>query len=193
LRIRLAVPEDAGAIAAIYAPAVTDLSTSFEIVPPDADEMAKRIATISKRYPWIVSDDNGTVTGYAYGSTHRVRHAYQWTAEVSAYVRDDYHRRGIGQALYTSLFAILALQGYRTALAGITLPNPASVEFHKAMGFSVLGIFHRIGYKFGIWHDTIWLERALAEYGEAQPPQPMAEVQSDPAFAEALASGEKLL
>ena len=193
MRIRLAVPEDAGAIAAIYAPAVTDLSTSFEIVPPDADEMAKRIATISKRYPWIVSDDNGTVTGYAYGSTHRVRHAYQWTAEVSAYVRDDYHRRGIGQALYTSLFAILALQGYRTALAGITLPNPASVEFHKAMGFSVLGIFHRIGYKFGIWHDTIWLERALAEYGEAQPPQPMAEVQSDPAFAEALASGEKLL
>ena len=89
MRIRLAVPEDAGAIAAIYAPAVTDLSTSFEIVPPDADEMAKRIATISKRYPWIVSDDNGTVTGYAYGSTHRVRHAYQWTAEVSAYVRDD--------------------------------------------------------------------------------------------------------
>jgi phosphinothricin acetyltransferase len=193
LRIRLAVPEDAGAIAAIYAPAVTDNSTSFEVVAPDAVEMAKRIATITQRYPWIVSDDDGIVTGYAYGSMHRARYAYQWSAEVSAYVRDDYQRRGIGQALYTSLFAILALQGYRNAFAGITLPNQASVEFHKAMGFSVIGIFHRIGYKFGEWHDTIWLERALAAYGEAQPPRPMAQVQSDPAFNKALAAGEKYL
>ena len=181
------------AIAAIYAPAVTDNSTSFEVVPPAADDMAWRIATTAERYPWIVCDDNGTVTGYAYGSTHRARHAYQWSAEVSAYVRDDYHRRGIGKALYTSLFEILALQGYRTAFAGITAPNPASVEFHKAMGFSEIGIFHKIGYKFGIWHDTIWLERPLGEYGEAQPPQPMAEVQSNPAFNGALAAGEKYL
>jgi phosphinothricin acetyltransferase len=155
--------------------------------------MAKRIATISVRYPWIVCDDNGTVAGYAYGSSHRVRHAYQWSAEVSAYVHDHYHRRGIGKALYTSLFEILALQGYRTAFAGITLPKPTSVEFHKAMGFSVIGVFPKIGYKFGIWHDTIWLARPLGEYGEAQPPQPMAAVQSNSAFSGALAAGEKIL
>jgi phosphinothricin acetyltransferase len=193
LRIRLAAPEDAAAIAAIYSPAVTDNSTSFEVVAPDAAEIAKRMATITQRYPWIVCDDNGTVAGYAYGSLHRARYAYQWSAEVSAYVRDDYHRRGIGQALYTSLFAILALQGYRTAFAGITLPNLASVEFHKALGFSVIGIFHRIGYKFGEWHDTIWLERPLGEYGDAELPRPMSDVQSDPAFKKALAAGEKYL
>ena len=193
MRIRLAAAEDSAAIAAIYAPAVTDNSTSFEVVPPDAAEMAKRIATISQRYPWIVCDDNGTVTGYAYGSMHRARYAYQWSAEVSAYVREDYHRRGIGQALYTSLFAILALQGYRTAFAGITLPNPASVEFHKAMGFSVIGIYHKIGYKFGQWHDTIWLERPLGEYGEAELPRSMETVRSDPEFEKALIQGEKLL
>lgn len=193
-KLRLAVPEDAAAIAAIYAPVVSETATSFEVVPPDAAEMAQRISKISERYPWIVADDNGAVLGYAYGSTHRARYAYQWSAEVSAYVHADHHRKGVGRALYESLFEILALQGYRSAFAGLTLPNQASEEFHKSLGFSVIGVFHNIGYKNNEWHDTLWLERQLAPYDVDIPsPRAMTEVLSDPAFQSALASGEKFL
>ena len=193
-RIRLAVPDDAEAIAQIYAPAVTDNATSFEIIAPDAAEITRRMSTITERYPWIVADENGIVTGYAYGSTHRARHAYQWSAEVSAYVHADYHRKGIGRALYASLFEMLALQGYRSAFAGLTLPNQASEEFHKSLGFSVIGVFPNIGYKNKQWHDTLWLGRALAPYdSDVPPPRSFADVQRDPAFDAALAAGEKFL
>ncbi|HUQ20185.1 MAG TPA: GNAT family N-acetyltransferase [Gemmatimonadaceae bacterium] len=193
-RIRLAVPEDAEQIAAIYARAVTESATSFEIVPPDAAEMTNRMSAIVERYPWLVADDRGTVMGYAYGSTHRARYAYQWSAEVSAYVHRDHHRKGIGRGLYESLFSILALQGYRTAVAGLTLPNEASEEFHKSLGFSVIGVFHKIGYKNNAWHDTLWLERPLAPYDTDIPqPMTMAHARRDPAFDAALERGEQLL
>lgn len=193
-KIRLAVADDAQQIAGIYAPAVTESATSFEIIPPDATEMQNRMSAITERYPWLVADDDGTVMGYAYGSTHRARYAYQWSAEVSAYVHRDHHRKGIGRALYESLFAILALQGYRTAFAGLTLPNEASEEFHKSLGFSVVGVFHNIGYKNNKWHDTLWLERALAAYETDIPhPMPMADAQRDPAFAAELRRGEDFL
>lgn len=193
-RIRLAVPEDAPAIAKIYEPAVTQSSTSFEVVPPDAAEIVRRMSAITERYPWLVADDNGIVTGYAYGSTHRARYAYQWSAEVSAYVHPDHHRKGVGRALYESLFAILALQGYRSAFAGLTLPNQASEEFHKSLGFTVIGVFHNIGYKNNEWHNTLWFERQLAPYdADVPPPRPMAEVLGGPLFESALTSGEKFL
>jgi phosphinothricin acetyltransferase len=193
-KIRLAVAEDADQIAAIYAPAVLENATSFEIVAPDGAEMLSRMSAIAERYPWLVADDGGTVMGYAYGSTHRARYAYQWSAEVSAYVHRDHHRKGIGRALYESLFAILALQGYRTAFAGLTLPNEASEEFHKSLGFSVVGVFHNIGYKNNIWHDTFWLERQLAPYDTDVPqPMTMADVRRDPAFDAALHRGEEFL
>lgn len=191
-KIRLAVNEDAEAIAAIYAPAVTENATSFEIVAPDAPEIIKRMSAITERYPWLVADENGTVIGYAYGSTHRPRHAYQWSAEVSAYVHRDHRRKGVGRTLYESLFAILAIQGYRSAFAGLTLPNDASEEFHKSLGFSVIGVFHNIGYKNNVWHDTLWLERPLAPYDtDIPPPLTMAEAQRDPAFTAALRRGEQ--
>lgn len=192
--IRLAVAEDAEQLAGIYAPAVTESATSFEIVAPDGAEMLNRMSAIAERYPWLVADDGGTVMGYAYGSTHRARYAYQWSAEVSAYVHRDHHRKGIGRALYESLFAILALQGYRTAFAGLTLPNEASEEFHKSLGFSVVGVFHNIGYKNNAWHDTLWFERQLAPYEtEVRQPMTMADAQREPAFDAAVTRGGKFL
>ncbi|CAN5868762.1 GNAT family N-acetyltransferase [soil metagenome] len=161
--IRLATPRDAADIAEIYRPAVADAAASFELEPPDAAEMAARVATVLTRTPWIVCETGqGSIAGYAYASRHRDRAAYQWSVEVSAYVRQAAHRSGVGRALYTSLFAILVVQGFRNAYAGITLPNPASVGFHKALGFTSVGIYRGIGYKAGAWHDVEWLERELA-------------------------------
>jgi phosphinothricin acetyltransferase len=193
-RIRLALPTDSAAIADIYAPVVIGTATSFEAMPPDAEEMARRIASLSSRYPWLVCNEDGAILGYAYASGHRDRAAYEWSVEVSAYVHPLAHRRGIGKALYTSLFSILALQGFRNAYAGITLPNPASEALHKAVGFTSVGVYRGIGYKHGAWHDVVWLERPLADHvDDPPPPRLLLDVEHDPSFKAALAAGEKLL
>jgi L-amino acid N-acyltransferase YncA len=171
--IRVAGEQDAEAIAAIYAPAVTDGSTSFELTPPNAEEMRRRILAVLPQYPWLVCESSGAVLGYVYATTHMERAAYRWSVDVSAYIRHDAHRRGIARALYTALFEILVIQGYRNAYAGATLPNPASVQLHQAMGFKEVGVYHQIGYKFGRWHDVVWLERPLAEH-VIEPPEPIA-------------------
>ena len=134
------------------------------------------------------------VAGYAYAGVHRDRPAYQWSMEVSAYVRSDYHRGGVGRALYTSLFAVLALQGFRSVYAGITLPNPASVGLHNALGFAPVGVYHAIGYKLGAWHDVMWLERAIGPHETAPaPPTALPALLDAPVFGAALAAGLPLL
>jgi L-amino acid N-acyltransferase YncA len=171
-RIRVAGEQDAQAIADIYAPAVTR-ATSFELTPPDATEMRQRIVTVLAQHPWLVCESSETVVGYVYATTHRERAAYRWSVDVAAYVREDAQRRGIARALYTALLEILALQGYRNAYAGITLPNPASVAMHEALGFERVGVYHRVGYKMGKWHDVAWFERPLAEH-VLEPTEPVA-------------------
>jgi phosphinothricin acetyltransferase len=192
--IRLATREDGRALAEIYAPAVLKRSTSFELEPPDGAEMARRVERLSVRTPWLVCEHGGAVVGYAYAGPHRDRPAYQWSVEVSAYVHDDLHRRGVARALYVSLFAALVVQGFANAYAGITLPNAASVGFHLAMGFTPSGTFHRVGYKFGQWHDVMWLERALmAHTGEPPVPRPLPEIEDTAALRDALAAGEAMV
>ncbi len=192
--IRLATSEDGAALAAIYAPAVSAMATSFELDPPDADEMGRRVRAATERTPWLVCEADGRVIGYAYASRHRERLAYQWSVDVSAYISADAHRRGIGRALYTSLFAILRLQGFCNAYAGITVPNPASFGLHAAMGFELVGIYRNVGFKFGRWHDVAWLGLALADYPAAPlPPAPLREVSTDPRFAVALGAGMSTL
>lgn len=188
--IRLATPADGSALAEIYRPAVTDSSTSFELDPPDGVEMARRAAKCMERSPWLVYELDGRVVGYAYGGMHRDRTAYQWSVEVSAYVHHDFHKQGIGRALYTSLFAALVVQGYRNAYAGITLPNDASVALHTVVGFTPIGVYRGIGYKFGAWHDVGWYERALApRVVDPSLPRLLAECREEPAFRAALERG----
>jgi phosphinothricin acetyltransferase len=135
--------------------------------------MRRRISTVLAQYPWLVCESSDKVVGYVYATAHRERAAYRWSVDVAAYVKEDAQRRGIARALYTALFEILALQGYRNAYAGITLPNPASVAMHEAMGFEQVGVYHRVGYKFGKWHDVAWFERPLAER-VLEPSEPIA-------------------
>jgi phosphinothricin acetyltransferase len=146
--------------------------------------MAQRMKKVLERTPWLVTEEYGRVLGYAYGSKHREREAYQWSIEVSAYVRTDVQRGGVARGLYEKLFQILVRQGFYSAFAGITLPNPASVGFHEALGFRKIGVFHKIGFKFGEWHDTGWYERALQPYAApSTPPIPI----TDPAMQQQIA------
>jgi L-amino acid N-acyltransferase YncA len=189
-RMELVTRVHHAALAEIYRPAVADSAASFELEPPDAAEMGRRAAAVLARTPWIVCEFEGVTVGYAYAARHRDRAAYQWSVEVSAYVRPDRQRAGVGRALYTSLFAILELQGFRSAFAGITLPNDASVGLHRALGFTPVGIFRRVGYKNGAWHDVQWLERPLAAHVTDPPmPTPLPQLLGTPELAAALAAG----
>ncbi|MBV8062243.1 MAG: N-acetyltransferase, partial [Nevskia sp.] len=152
--IRLAGPADAAALAAVYAPYVRDTVISFEAEPPDAAEMARRLAAVAARLPWLVAEDGSGVLGYAYAGEHRNRAAYRWDVDAAVYLDSRAHRRGIGRALYRVLFALLRAQGYVNAYAGITLPNAASVGLHEALGFVPVGVYRAVGYKFGAWHDV---------------------------------------
>ncbi len=188
--IRLVAESDSAAIARIYSPAVTDYATSFEIVAPDASEMASRVRKLCAQYPWLVCEEGGAIMGYAYASAHRGRWAYQWSVDVCAYVDQSAHRRGVGRALYTSLFAVLALQGYGNGYAGVALPNPASEGLHRAVGFTLVGIYHRVGYKFGAWHDVAWFEREVSErITDPPPPLAISTLEGDPALEAAIAFG----
>ena len=128
--IRLAVKDDAAAVAGIYGPFCESTAVSFEYVPPSTEEIANRIRTITAQFPWLVLDDNGVVAGYAYATRHRERAAYGWSADTAVYVSPIHRRCGVGRALYTALCQLLRLQGYFKAYAGITLPNSASTGLH---------------------------------------------------------------
>ena len=192
--IRLATISDGPALAAIYAPAVVGCVTSFESEPPDGAEMGRRVEKLAGRTPWLVCEHAAEPIGYAYAGPHRDRFAYQWSVEVSAYVSADFHRAGVARALYTSLFAILALQGFVNAYAGITLPNAASTGLHEAMDFTPVGVYRGVGYKLGAWHDVVWLERALCpREPEPENPTPLSELRDSPAFQRAIETGLPLL
>jgi len=193
-RIRLATGSDAAAVAAIYRPNVDGSVASFETEAPDAQEMARRIEGTLRGFPWLVCAIDDTVAGYAYAGRHRERAAYRWSAEVSVYIDTAFRRRGVGRGLYESLFAVLAAQGYVNAFAGVTLPNPASVGLHESMGFEPIGVFRRIGHKYGGWHDVGWWQVPLRLH-EASPAEPLdlSAVQRRPDFAVLLATGERRL
>lgn len=169
--IRHADPDrDGPACAAIYAPAVRDAAISMEERVPDGDELARRIRTVSHRWPWLVAELDRAVVGYAYGSQHRDRAAYRWACDVTVYVSVDHHRRGIGRALYVPLLELLAGQGYHQACAGIGLPNAASVGLHEALGFVPVGVYRDIGYKLGAWCAVGWWQRELRPCRDDEPP-----------------------
>jgi phosphinothricin acetyltransferase len=154
--VRLATLEDAAAVADIYGPYVVTTPISFEVVPPDSDEIRKRMATTLARLPWLVYERDGRVLGYAYASPHRARAAYQWSVDTAVYVDAASHRLGVGRELYATLFLLLARLGYVNAYAGITLPNAKSVGLHESLGFKPVGVYRHVGYKFGRWHDVGW-------------------------------------
>ena len=145
MKIRLATPEDAESVAAIYAPIVLETTISFEWDAPSAEDFRTRIAKTLAKYPWLVAvDGSDEVAGFVYASSHRDPPSYQWS------VKEDARGRGVGTALYTELFRQLVSLGY-------------------SVGFKPLGVYENVGFKFGAWRDVGWWQREL------QPPVPHPE------------------
>jgi L-amino acid N-acyltransferase YncA len=160
-KVRDASALDGGACAAIYAPYVTDTAVTFEIEPPTATEMAQRIADAQATHAWVVLEDDARVAGFAYARPMKERAAYRWSCEVSVYLELGRRRTGGGRALYEALFDRLIARGFRTAIAGMTLPNDASLGLHESLGFEPIGTYRRIGWKHNAWHDVHWRQRPL--------------------------------
>lgn len=192
--IRLATENDAGAILDIYAPIIRDTVTSFEYEVPTKANIRGRIAKVLADLPWLVCEHDGQVSGYAYAGKHRERTAYQWSTDVSVYIHADFRRQGIGRALYTALFDILRLQGYFNAYAGVTLPNPGSVGLHESFGFEPVGIYQKVGFKKGGWHDVGWWQLEL-QPRSTNPASPIGldKIQHNPGWNAAIKKGEALL
>jgi phosphinothricin acetyltransferase len=169
-QIRPAKPEDAAAIAAIYAEHVRTGTASFETVAPDATFMAEKIAAFARSgRPFLVMEIGGEILGYAYACQFRDRAAYAASCEDSIYIRGDVRGQGVGSKLLTALIEETTARGFRQMIAVIGGGEPASIALHAKMGFVHAGRMRSIGRKFGRWLDTVYMQLALGA-GDSQPP-----------------------
>ena len=164
VRVRAATPEDASAIAAIYAPHVLRGTASFEVEAPDAEEILRRRAAILELgLPYLVAEIDGEIAGYAYASRFRPRAAYRFTAENSVYVAERFQRRGVARLLMQQLMERCANAGIREMIAVIADPSISlpSVTLHRSLGFREVGVLSGVGEKFGRALDILMMQRSL--------------------------------
>jgi len=169
--IRPAGLRDLAAITRIYEHAVRHGTASFEIEPPDQNEMTRRYEALrAGNYPYLVAEIGGAIAGYAYAGPYRARPAYHWSVEDSIYIAPQSQRRGIGRGLLARLIADAEANGFRQMIAVIgDSANAGSIELHRALGFRMVGNFENVGFKFGRWLDSVLMQRELGK-GAAAPP-----------------------
>lgn len=164
--IRSVTLDDAAAVTEIYKPYVLETSISFEVEPPDISEMKERISQNLNKFPWLIYEENNIVLGYAYAGAFKSRYAYSWSVESTVYVRQNFHKKGIGKKLYQCLLKKLNDQGIVNVVAGIALPNASSVALHESLGFEQVARFKEIGYKLGSWWDVGYWQLQLRKPNE---------------------------
>lgn len=154
MNIRSANLTDAAQIAEIYNYYIQYTHQTFETEPLSAEDMRTRISEVLGNFPYVVAEENGEIFGYAYAAQFKLRRAYEFSVEVSIYVKNDTKQKGIGTQLYTQLFAELRDTDIHAIIAGISLPNDASIRFHEKFGFEKVAHFREVGYKLGRWVDV---------------------------------------
>lgn len=162
LRFRNVSLDDTEKLLDIYAPYVEKTIVSFECEVPGIEEFRERIASFSKDYPYFVCELDGEIIGYAYAHRHMERAAYQWNAELSIYIKDEYTHMGIGKILCITLIELLKLQGVRNVYSCLAIPNEKSEQLQHSLGFEMIGVFRKTGYKLGAWRDMAWFGKNIA-------------------------------
>ena len=168
LNIRVADIQDAAALLDIYAPYVENTAITFEYTVPTVREFEHRISNTLQIYPYLVAEIDDEIVGYTYASPFRERTAYQWTVEVSIYVKKTAKKMGIGKKLYQTLETILSLQNITNLYACIADTNEEdlyltkdSILFHQRLGYRQVGKCTQCGYKFHRWYDIVWMEKHI--------------------------------
>ncbi len=185
--IRVATPQDAEALLAVYAPYVTDTAITFEYEVPSLTEFRERIRHTLERYPYLVMEQDGEILGYAYAGPFKERAAYDWAVETTIYVKQGMKKQGIGRKLYQALEDTLIRQNILNLNACIGYPTVEdeyltrnSMEFHQHLGYRLVGQFYQCGYKFGRWYDMVWMEKLVGEHGvEPVRVKPFPELQQE--------------
>lgn len=185
--IRVATPQDAEALLAVYAPYVTDTAITFEYEVPSLTEFRERIRHTLERYPYLVMEQDGEILGYAYAGPFKERAAYDWAVETTIYVKRGMKKQGIGRKLYQALEDTLIRQNILNLNACIGYPTVEdeyltrnSMEFHQHLGYRLVGQFYQCGYKFGRWYDMVWMEKLVGEHGvEPVRVKPFPELQQE--------------
>lgn len=176
-KIRPARLDDAAEMLEIYRPYVLSTAISFEIEPPSLQEFRGRISENIEKFPWAVCELAGQVVGYAYAGAYKSRCAYAWSVETTVYVHQEFRGQGIGKDLYCRLLATLKRQGAMNVIAGIALPNQASVGIHESLGFEKVAQFKDVGFKLGKWWDVGYWQLQLQKPAE---PKALRSFHDDP-------------
>ena len=179
IQIRAAVPADAPALLAIYAPYVEQTAITFEYDVPAEAEFTRRIVDTLQNYPYLVAEQDGVPVGYAYAGKFHERAAYDWSVETSIYVEQHRKRQGIGRLLHDALEQELRRRHFLNMNACVACPigendpylTRDSICFHEKLGYRMVGEFHQCGYKFGRWYHMVWLEKHIGS-GKPQPVMP---------------------
>ena len=163
LIIRSAQVKDFVSIQSIYEIEVRQHTATFEITPPDMEEMTTRWRHITDRgLPYLVAELDGDVVGYAYASFYRSRPAYSQTVEDSVYVARNMHRHGVGRTLLTELMHQCRELGKRQMIAIIgDSRHNASIRLHEKVGFQHVGTLKQVGWKLDRWIDSVIMQRSL--------------------------------
>lgn len=171
MSLRDATAADLPAIAAIYAHHVVHGTGTFEETAPDAAELGRRMARVQDDgCAWLVTENDGQVTGFGYYARYRDRSAYRFTAEDSIYVRDDVRGQGVGKELVAALLDHAARRGFRQMIAVIgDSENVGSIGLHLSLGFRQVGVMRAVGLKFGRWVDVVTMQRPLGEADRSVP------------------------
>ena len=171
--IRSAVPADAEGLLEIYSYYVKNTAISFEYEAPSVEEFTSRIESTLKKYPYLVLESAGGIMGYAYAGPFKTREAYKYSVESTIYLKNGVQKKGYGKALLLSLEEELHNRGFTNINACIAFTekedeylNNNSTEFHKAMGYRLVGIFSKCAYKFDRWYDMLWMEKHIGEHGK---------------------------
>ena len=173
--IRIATKEDAKNLLEIYAYYVENTAITFEYEVPSLEEFEKRIEKTLRRYPYLISEQNGKILGYTYAGAFNERSAYDWAVETTIYIAKDARKKGLGRELYMALENALSLQNVINLNACIGYPDVEdeyltknSASFHEHLGYRMVGEFHKCGYKFGRWYDMVWMEKFIGEHNSDQ-------------------------
>ncbi|WP_099205245.1 GNAT family N-acetyltransferase [Scatolibacter rhodanostii] len=175
--IRMATEEDAQELLSIYSPYVTQTAISFEYDVPSINEFAERIRNTLKKYPYLVAVEDNCIIGYAYASAFKPRPAYDWSVELTVYLKQDCRAKGVGKKLYLAMENILEHQNILNANACIAYSannddylDNVSAGFHQHLGYVKVAHFTKSGYKFGTWYDMIWMEKILRKHPDTPSP-----------------------
>jgi phosphinothricin acetyltransferase len=161
--VRDAEIRDLPAINEIYNEAVVSSIATFDTEPATVEEHEKWLQDRQRPYAVIVAERQGEVVGWAAIKSYVGKDGYRFTVENSVYVRADLRRNEIGALLLERLLERAGRNGFRSVIARIALPNPASERLHRRLGFRRVGVEKEVGYKFDRWVDVAVWQRLLAE------------------------------